>query len=157
MFSRTASAIERILDAVLLVALMVMVASIAYQVFGRYVLDHAPGWTEEVARFLMAWLTMLGSAVVIRSEGHIAVPVLADALPPTLREAVRWLRDTIIVTMAGALVWYGYGYALIGGRRSSPALEISMYWPGLAIPVGAAFIAFLLVLHRLSQMRGERR
>lgn len=155
MFTRTASAIERILDAILLVTLVVMVASIAHQVFGRYVLDHAPGWTEEVARFLMAWVTMLGSAAVIRTEGHIAVTVVAEALPPTLREAVRWLRDAIIIAMAGALVWYGYGFALIGARRSSPALEISMYWPGLAIPVGAAFIALLLVLHRLSLVRGE--
>ena len=157
MCTKVATAIERSLDALLLVALAVMVASIAYQVFGRYVLNHAPGWTEEVARFLMAWITMLGSAAVIRAEGHIAVTVLADALPPRLREPVRWLRDAIIITMAGALVWYGYGFALIGGRRASPALEISMYWPFLAIPIGATLIAFLLVLRRLGQLRGEDR
>lgn len=155
MFSKIAGTIERILDAVLLAALAVMVASIAYQVFGRYVLNHSPSWTEEVARFLMAWITMLGSAAVIRSEGHIAVTVVAEALPPRLREAVRWLRDVIIITTAGALAWYGYGFALIGARRASPALEISMYWPFLAIPVGAAMIALLLVLHRLGRLRGE--
>ncbi len=155
MFTRIARAIERILDAILLGALAVMVASIAYQVFGRYVLNHSPGWTEEVARFLMAWITMLASAAVIRSEGHIAVTVVAEALPPRLREAVRWLRDVIIITMAGAIAWYGYGFAMIGARRSSPALEISMYWPFLAIPVGAALIGILLVLHRLAQLTGE--
>lgn len=155
MFTKIAVAIERILDAVLLVALVVMVASITYQVFGRYVLNHSPSWTEEVARFLMAWITMLGSAAVIRSEGHIAVTVVAESLPPSLREAVRWLRDAIIIATAGALAWYGYGFALVGARRSSPALEISMYWPFLAISVGAAMIALLLVLHRLGQLRGE--
>ena len=153
--AKIAIAIERVLDAVLLVALVVMVASITYQVFGRYVLNHSPSWTEEVARFLMAWITMLGSAAVIRSEGHIAVTVVAESLPPRLREAVRWLRDVIIITTAGALAWYGYGFALIGARRASPALEISMYWPFLAIPVGAAMIALLLVLHRIGQLRGE--
>jgi TRAP-type transport system small permease protein len=166
--TKIAGAIERILDAVLLAALAVMVASIAYQVFGRYVLNHSPSWTEEVARFLMAWITMLGSAAVIRTEGHIAVTVVgggggggvgggggAPPSPPRLREAVRWLRDVIIITTAGALAWYGYGFAMIGARRASPALEISMYWPFLAIPVGAAMIALLLVLHRLGQLRGE--
>ena len=155
MFTKIAGAIERILDAVLLAALAVMVASIAYQVFGRYVLNHSPSWTEEVARFLMAWITMLGSAAVIRTEGHIAVTVVAESLPPRLREVVRWLRDVIIITTAGALAWYGYGFAMIGARRASPALEISMYWPFLAIPIGAAMIALLLVLHRLGQLRGE--
>lgn len=154
-FTKIAVVIERILDAVLLVALVIMAASITYQVFGRYVLNHSPSWTEEIARFMMAWITMLGSAVVIRSEGHIAVTVVAESLPPRLRQAVLWLRDLIIITTAGALAWFGYGFALIGARRASPALEISMYWPFLAIPIGAAMIALLLVLHRLGHLRGE--
>ncbi|WP_209427807.1 TRAP transporter small permease [Pararhodobacter sp. SW119] len=155
MFTGLARAIERVLDVVLIVALTVMVASIFYQVFGRYVLNRTPGWTEETARFLMAWITMLGSAAIVRHGGHIAVTVLIDSLPGRLCEAFLWLRDTIIITMAGALVWYGYGFALIGDRRLSPALEISMYWPFLALPAGGALIALQLLLHRLGELRGE--
>lgn len=155
MLSRLAGFIERGLEGVLLIAMAVMVVSICYQVFGRYVLNSAPGWTEETARFLMAWITMLASARVLRSQEHIAVNVLAGALPSPYREVLGWLRDTVILVMAGSLVWYGYAFAEIGGRRDSAALEISMYWPHLAIPVGGAFMALLLVLQRFSQLAGE--
>jgi len=155
-FTGLARAIERFLDIVLIVALMIMVASIFYQVFGRYVLNHTPAWTEETARFLMAWITMLGSAAIVRHGGHIAVTVLIDALPGRLREGLLWLRDTIILTMAGALAWYGHGFAMIGDRRLSPALEISMYWPFLALPAGGALIALQLLLHRMGGLRGEQ-
>lgn len=147
-FSRVADAVERLLDALLLLAIAVMVVSICWQVFGRFVLNHSPGWTEEVARFLMAWITLLGSAAVLRRRGHIAVTFVIDLLPRPVALAVGLLRDLLILVMAGALGWYGYAFAMIGGRRDSAALEIPMFYPYLAIPVGAALIALLLLLSR---------
>ncbi|WP_108663761.1 TRAP transporter small permease [Acuticoccus kandeliae] len=157
MFNRIASAVERVIDLALIVLISVMVVSICYQVVGRYLLNHAPGWTEEIARFLMAWITMLGSAMVMRTDGHVAVTIAADILPDPLRHAVGWLRDALILTMAGALGYYGYLFALIGDRRDSAAMEISMYWPHLSIPVGAALIALLLLLRRLDQVATGRK
>ncbi|MEX0760040.1 MAG: TRAP transporter small permease [Tistlia sp.] len=147
-FSRVADAIERLLDAILLLAISVMVVAICWQVFGRYVLNHSPVWTEEVARFLMAWIALLGSAAVLRRRGHIAVTFVVDLLPRPVALAVGLIRDLLILVMACALGWYGYGFAVIGGRRDSAALEIPMFYPYLAIPVGATFIAVLLVLAR---------
>lgn len=147
-FSRVADTVERLLDALLLLAIAVMVVSICWQVFGRFVLNHSPGWTEEVARFLMAWITLLGSAAVLRRRGHIAVTFVIDLLPRPVALAVGLLRDLLILVMAGALGWYGYAFAVIGGRRDSAALEIPMFYPYLAIPVGAALIALLLLLSR---------
>jgi TRAP-type C4-dicarboxylate transport system permease small subunit len=154
-FRTTARLIEGIIDMMLLLTLTVMVVSICWQVFGRYVLNHAPGWTEETARFLMAWITMLGSAMVIRRDGHVAVTFVADALPPAPRAVIAWVRDALILIMSGALVWYGWQFARIGARRESAALEISMFWPHLAIPVGGALIALLLALRRAGLAAGE--
>lgn len=144
-----ADAAEAGLNALLALMLAVLVASLVYQVFGRYVLNRAPGWTEEVARFLVVYITMLGAAAVIRREGHVAVNVLVDALPNGLRHAVLWVRDAVVLGAAGILMWYGYGFAVIGARRLSPAMEISMYWPFLAIPLSGGLIAAFLVLRRL--------
>lgn len=141
--------IERGLDALLALMLFVLVACLCWQVYGRYVLNHAPGWTEEVARFLMVYVTMLGSAVVMRRHGHIEVTALVDALPRRLRLAVLWLRDAVVLASAGVLIWYGYGLAEIGGQRLSPALEIRMYWPFLSIPVSGALMAFFLCVRRM--------
>ncbi len=155
MFRTIARGIESVLDILLLVMIVVMTVAICWQVFARYVLNDAPGWTEETARFLMAWITMLGSAMVMRSDGHVSVAFVANSLPPGPRAVVAWIRDTLILVMAGSLVFYGYQFALIGGRRDSAALEIPMFWPYLAIPVGGALIAALLALRRAGQLAGE--
>ncbi|MEX2518064.1 MAG: TRAP transporter small permease [Paracoccaceae bacterium] len=154
-FLGLARAIERALDVFLLIAISMMLVSICIQVAGRYLFGYAPSWTEEVARFLVIWVTMVGSAVMLRRGGHIAVTVAVDALPRRLGLAVGWLRDALILIMAGALAYYGYMFAVIGGRRDSAALEIPMYYPYLAIPVGAALIALLLTLSRAGRLAGE--
>lgn len=149
--------IEAVLDAVLIAALLGMVMSISIQVFGRYVLRSSPGWTAETARFLMIWITMLASAAVIRKNGHISVTVVVEMLPRKIALAVYWIRDVLVLILAGSLAWYGYGYAMLGARRESPALEIPMLYPQLAIAVGGVLIGILLLLHRLSGAAGDDR
>ncbi len=155
MFARTAKAVERALQVILVAILVVMVLSICLQVSGRYLFGFAPAWTEEVARFSIAWITMLGSALVVRRDGHIAVTIVTAWLPRRLAAAVALLRDGLIVMMAGALAFYGYSYAILGGRRASPALEVPMYYPFLAIPLGAVLIGLLLLLKRAASARGD--
>ncbi|GAB5471121.1 MAG: TRAP transporter small permease [Rhodospirillales bacterium] len=155
MFAKTATAIEGVLRVVLVAILVTMVLSICLQVTGRYLFGFAPAWTEEVARFSIAWITMLGSALVLRRNGHIAVTIVTAWLPRRLAAAVALLRDGLIVMMAGALAIYGYSYAVLGGRRASPALEIPMYYPFLAIPLGAVLIVTLLLLKRAAAAGGD--
>jgi TRAP-type C4-dicarboxylate transport system permease small subunit len=65
-------------------ALAVMVALIIGQVFFRYVLDDAPNWTEEGARFGMLWMTGLMAPLGYRMGGFVAIDMLERALPRML-------------------------------------------------------------------------
>ena len=141
--------IERTLDLLLGAAILVMVVSMVWQVIGRYVFSRAPGWSEELARFLMLWLTMLGAAAALRSGAHLSVTSLVDALPP---RALAWalaFRDAALVGAAGLLAWYGFLFARLNGAQESAALEIPMSVPYGALPVGAVLIVVLVLLARL--------
>lgn len=144
-----AGRIERMLDALIAVLLAVITASLVYQVFGRYVIGRAPGWSEEVARMLIVWLTMIGSAACLRGGSHIAIGVLVNALPERLRGLVLWLRDFAILVTAGVLAWSGARYAELNAAQDSPALEIPMSIAYASLCVGAALIALQLALSRL--------
>ncbi len=148
--ARLARAIERLLDGLLAAMLLIMVAAICWQVFGRYVLGRAPSWGEELARFLMVWMTMLGSAAELRSGGHITVTSLADRLGPRGLAILLAVRDVLIVATCGLLVQAGIELAMLLHRQSSPAFEIPMSVPYMAQPVGFALILVLVGLSRLS-------
>ncbi|NLD69699.1 MAG: TRAP transporter small permease [Limnobacter sp.] len=146
---RLARRIQNVLDLVIGAILAVITFSLIYQIFGRYVLGHAPSWTEEVARMLIAWLTMLGAAACLRGGSHIAVTVLVNALPAGPRNFVLWLRDFAILAAVGVLSWAGLRYAMLNATQDSPALEIPMFWAYLALCVGPALIALQLCLSRI--------
>lgn len=138
-------AIELFLDRCLMVLFVTMVAAIVWQVFARYVLERPTVWSEELARFLVVWVTMLGSALAIRRNGHVTVTVFVELMPPWLQRVVGIVRDGLVVSMAGLLAYYGYGFALAGGRRTSSGLDVPMLYPYAAICVGGVLIGVLVV------------
>ncbi|MGE0312895.1 MAG: TRAP transporter small permease [Lautropia sp.] len=147
-FIKWAERVERVLDGVLGGLLALITVSLIWQIFGRYVLGRAPGWSEEVARMAIVWLTMLGTAACLRSGGHIAVTVLVHAVGPAARSALLWVRDACLLAAAGVLAWSGTRYALLNGAQDSPALEIPMSWAYASLGVGAALLALQLLLSR---------
>lgn len=146
-----AQRIERGLNALIAVLLAVITVSLIYQVFGRYVLGRAPGWSEEVARILSVWLTMLGSAACLRRGGHIAISVLVSALPARIQTIALWLRDLAVLATAGVLAWAGFRYAQLNAAQDSAALEIPMSYVYASLWIGAGLIALQLLLSRLGR------
>ena len=62
-----------------------IVATVALQVFGRYVLNDTPTWAESTALVLILYVTMLGAAVGVRDAGHIGLESLLILVPDGLR------------------------------------------------------------------------
>ncbi|WP_366554455.1 TRAP transporter small permease [Aquibaculum sediminis] len=147
---KLACGLERLLDWVLIAMLFVMTVSVVWQVFARYVLSAAPSWSEEVARYLMVWVTFLGAAAVLRSGGHITVTVLADTLPPRLRGPLLLLRDLVILFAAGVLALFGWRYAGAMSFQDSAALELPMSLPYAALWIGGGLVLLMVVLTRLA-------
>ncbi|MEO0931241.1 MAG: TRAP transporter small permease subunit [Pseudomonadota bacterium] len=67
--------------AIAVAALAIMVCLILGQVFFRYVLNDAPNWTEEGARFGMLWMTGLMAPMAYRIGGFVSIDMLERALP----------------------------------------------------------------------------
>lgn len=76
-------------------ALAIMVCLILGQVFFRYVLNDAPNWTEEAARFGMLWMTGLMAPLAYRVGGFVAIDMLQVALPRMMSAALSLLLLTI--------------------------------------------------------------
>lgn len=75
------TAVLAIGKAIAVAALAIMVCLILGQVFFRYVLNDAPNWTEEGARFGMLWMTGLMAPLAYRMGGFVSIDMLERALP----------------------------------------------------------------------------
>ncbi|ASR89813.1 hypothetical protein AFA_10345 [Alcaligenes faecalis] len=146
---KSASVIEKALDWIIGSMMFVMCAVIAWQIFSRYVLKDMSSWSEEVARFLMVWISLLGSAAVLRRGGHVTVTILLDYLSSKLKRRVLIIRDLLMLATLLSMTYYGWEFAQINAVQLSAAMDIPMSWVYASLWLGMGLCVVILLLIRL--------
>jgi TRAP-type C4-dicarboxylate transport system permease small subunit len=126
---------------VALLSLLVLI-----QVVFRYALDLPLFWTEESARYCLVWASLLGAGVGLKRGEHIAITYLTQHLPPGFRRPVlafSWICTGVLLIV---ILWGGIRMVKVTHCQISPALQIPMSVPYLAVPVGAA----MMLIHLLA-------
>lgn len=88
---------ERALEAVGLLALTGVVVVTIAQVFTRFVLRSPLTWTEEIARFLEAWVVFLGSFFALKKGLHVSVDYFVKLMPERLQRIVAVITHVLIL------------------------------------------------------------
>ena len=73
--------LDLLLGSICCLMLAIMVGIACWQVISRYILDVPSTLTEEMLRFSLVWVSMLGMAFVVGKKQHISLTILLDKLP----------------------------------------------------------------------------
>ena len=134
------------------IAIFLMVIVILIQVFFRYILNNALPWPDEVARFLMLWMTGLIAPSAYRWGGFVSIDLLERFLPKVISTLLTLflLVISLIVLIIGlelGLKHINAGWIfnsssikipfhLIGGK----AEPIKLAWMYMSLPIGIIFL-----------------
>ena len=140
--------IDTILGNTLVVIMTVMVINVLWQVFTRYILGIPSSFTDELARYLMIWLGILGAAYVSGQNLHVAIDLLPSKLSKSAQNKMARMVNLVIISFAiTALIIGGirlvYISYLLG--QHSPALEIPLAVVYLVLPLSGLLIIFYKV------------
>ncbi|MDG1117839.1 MAG: TRAP transporter small permease [Flavimaricola sp.] len=124
---------------------------ILVQVLGRTPVLTGPVWTEEAARWLWVWMAFVAIAEAERTDTQLRMGFLADLLPRGIRRVLFTLIDLVYLGIVGHLSWIGYKTVMRTANNISVTLPTTD-----AVLYGSAFVAFLLVLHRILRRIFER-
>ena len=84
MLKKTTRWITHLLNWFCLIAMLGLALIVALQVVSRLLKISLP-WTEELARFLLVWLTFLGCVLAIYRKSHLSVNFLVEMMPEKLK------------------------------------------------------------------------
>lgn len=131
----------------LLAALVAAITAVTFaQVFTRYVTVNPLIWTEEVARYLFVWITLIGAAAGVRVHAHFGLDILRRYAPP-LRTALGAVTMLIVAGFLVLLLYTGIAETRQAALQISPALQVRMHWAYLALPVGAGLALWHVLAH----------
>ncbi|ABO48956.1 Tripartite ATP-independent periplasmic transporter, DctQ component [Desulforamulus reducens MI-1] len=120
-----------------------MILIIAMQVFNRYVLQHSLDWSEELGRYLFIWSVYVGCSYAMKEDRHLEVTIFRHMFGPKVERGLITVAYSLTIAFCLFCVVYGIKMLLflLETGQLSPALEISMFWIYLAIPVGMGLMA----------------
>ncbi|MEA2069160.1 MAG: TRAP transporter small permease [Verrucomicrobiota bacterium] len=139
------------LNMVLIAAVALLVLDVVWGVFTRYVMGEQAKWTEELARFLLIWISLLGGAVAFGTKEHLGVDFMVAKFHPDVQRIMAAGTHLIVLFFAATVLLYG-GSCVVSSalamEQTTPALGWKMGFVYLALPVSG----FFMVLYTLENL-----
>ena len=137
--------VNNILGGFLAFLMFIMTLDVLWGVFTRYALGNQASWTDELARFLLIWVGILGAAYVSGQRKHLAIDLLGPKLNRTNQKQLNSFISILVIAFALCAM-------IIGGLRLvyitqelgqvSSALQIPMTFVYAIVPISGILIIF---------------
>ena len=134
-------------EAFLVLTLVAMVVLIFGQVVGRYVFSNAPSWTEEMARYIHIFQVWIGASYAVKLREHIRVEAFITRFQGVTRKILETISHAIWFGIALFLAYFGTQLVMasIANGQVTPAMQMPMWIPFLAIPLGGLGMSIRLI------------
>ncbi|WP_428821524.1 TRAP transporter small permease [Microbulbifer sp. MCCC 1A16149] len=125
--------IEKALAVVLGSLLALMVLDVTWQILTRFLPMQPSSYTEELARYLLVWIGLLGGAYAYRKRSHLGIDLLTNALHGAKRRALQIFVVLVCFAFAASAMVYG------GTKLMLLTFELEQYSAALNVPMGYVY------------------
>lgn len=130
---------------------------VAVQVFFRYALNHSLFWSEELARYLLVWLTFLGASVAYRRTLHPGIDIVYAQMPVPIQRMISIFIHFISTVLFGVMIFYGIQFSYFVRLQISPALYLPKWMVFSIIPLSGIIFMIHGITFLVDEIRGKDR
>ncbi len=121
----------------------------------RYCFHSSLSWVDEAARYMFIWLIWIGADYTLANRKHLRIDILSSKLTGKARIA---LEIFVLTLWCGFSAFLGIQGAklvsvVVKTGQLSTAMQISMGWAYLCIPLAGIFMAIRLVFEIIGILR----
>lgn len=128
--SRVIDGLCRLLDALIALALAVMVVLVFGNVVLRYGFNSGITVSEELSRWLFVWMTFLGAVVALKEHGHLGSDMLVSRLPAVGKK---------ICLVVGQLLMLYVTWLLFKGSLDQARINLDVAAPVTGAPLAIVY------------------
>lgn len=141
--SKFISILDAFLTRFLILLMLLLVGSVLWQVISRYVFASPSSWTEEIARFLLIWISLSGAVYAFRTGMHLGLDILPKKLEGRAADLLKWFTIALVVLFSFTVLVVG-GISLVMMtwelKQYSAVLGLPMSWIYSVIPAAGVLI-----------------
>jgi TRAP-type C4-dicarboxylate transport system permease small subunit len=139
------SKLDKIVGVMLMVIMAVMVLNVTWQVFSRYVIQSPSSFTDELSRYLLVWLGMLGAAYVAGQVNHLAIDILPTKLTGEAKRKLLMVINVVIILFVIPVMIMGgtnLVYITFILEQKSATLQLPLAYVYMMIPFSGLLVLF---------------
>ena len=141
------SYLDKAEEVILTLLMLVMTIAIVIQVVSRTVFSNSLSWTEEIARFILVWVTFVGASLGIKRGAHIGVEAFTMILPKGIGKFVQHI--TFLICALFTSIVFKESIVILQKQIStgqvSAAIQLPMWIPYLGVTVGTFLMTFRFI------------
>ncbi len=138
-------AIDGTLYIILVVLMGIMVINVLWQVASRYLVGSPSLFTDELARFLLIWVSLLGASYVSGKKLHLAIDLYPMQLEGRkLRRLNIFINIIVAIFAILVLIWGGANlvYITLTLEQASASLNMPLGYVYAALPLSGLLIVY---------------
>lgn len=146
--------LDRVLEWILIVLMSGMTLDVLWGVFTRYIVGSQAPWSEELARYLLIWIGILGAAWASGKHLHLAIDLFPESLSPVRRRNLMIIINVLVIFFVTAAM-------IIGGIRLVYVVTyLGQESAALKLPLGAVYTVMplsgvIIVYHKIHDIIAE--
>ena len=143
--------LDRIPKIAVTALLVIAIINLLLGVFLRYVMPDIADymnwnqipftWVEEVGEMALAWLTLIGAAIGVRSRSHFTLQVLSHRWPADVQIWLDRFHHVLIAGFGLLAAWYAVKLCQLNWTLETPGLQVSLAWLYVSAVVGGLLLA----------------
>ena len=162
MLERAKKRIDKLLELALIILMGANVINVLWQVFTRFILRDPSSFTEELARYLLIWVGLLGASYAAGKKMHLAIDVVLQTIK---NKKKIWAEMCVQIS----LFLFSFFVMVVGGLRLvtitltlnqiSAALRIKLGYVYLVLPLSGILIMFyasVFIIERIRALSGKK-
>lgn len=123
-------------------ALVCLTVVVILQVFARSFLGFSYSWADELARYLLVFITFIGAGSALKHQKLSSVTIFLKKVPQNISHLVLIVVDLLIIFFSSIMIYHGvtttFSRRIV--NQVSPAMGLPMHWIYIIIPLGGLFM-----------------
>lgn len=138
---------EKAEEWLLVASLIAVVILVILQVFFRYVIHASLGWSEEIARYALIWITWISTSYAVRKHSHIRVEFIKDMFSDKVKKYIEFIVLSLWFLLALFLAVEGTKLVMTiyGTGQVSPSTQLPIWFIYMAVPIGGTLMCIRLI------------
>ncbi|MEW6696349.1 MAG: TRAP transporter small permease [Bacillota bacterium] len=128
---------------------------ILFQVIMRYVFQSPNNWTEELARYISVWGTLIVSGLLVYEGGHITLDYFYEKFPAPLKKVTSLINNVLLIMFFTLFGLGGYRLMITSTQvnQMSPGLQIPMWIVYIVLPISGVLMILGLVFREYQKKK----